>query len=153
LIQFERITEEHLEKVLAIVNSNSDYNLLENGIAFRTIEEVSLEFLNETTESYFIYVHDQHVGVVDFLHKNPKDDSPWIGLIMLHSDYHSKGYGRRVYLEFEKKLVYENYKKVRLGVLQENEKAREYWLSLGFAFYKQGRWNEKTVDCYEKILT
>lgn len=102
MITFEAINEETLEIVKSIVNSNENYNILENGNPLRTDEEIKTEFLNPKTESYLIIVENKNVGVLDFLANNPKDKQPWLGLLMIHGDFHSMGYGKRGYLSFEK---------------------------------------------------
>jgi GNAT superfamily N-acetyltransferase len=149
---FEPITEKSLEVVLEIVNSNTAYNLLEVGSPLRTMKQVSDEFLNPMTESFLIVHDNKYIGVIDFLKNNPKDNCPWIGLLMIHNDYHSKGYGKKAYVSFEEKLKRQNFTKVRLGVLQENLVALAFWKSLGFKFYGTSTWQDKTVDCFEKHL-
>jgi GNAT superfamily N-acetyltransferase len=153
LIIFEPITEVSIDLALEIVNSNSSYNILENGKPSRSIEEVTSEFLNQATDSFIIKLKNKHIGIIDFLKNNPKDNYPWIGLLMIHGDYHSLGYGKKVYVSFEEKLKLQKFNNVRIGVLQKNSSAREFWISLGFEFYGNSGWKGKIVDCYEKQLT
>lgn len=152
MIEFQPITEDLLEFVLEILNSNSHYNILENGNPLRSIEEARSEFLNEATDSYLIIYENKYIGIIDFLKNNPNDNCPWIGLLMIHGDYHSMGYGKKAYISFEKKLRQQNFSKIRVGILQENISAKKYWTSLGFKFYKNSQWQEKIVDCFELIL-
>ena len=98
MVMFRPITEDLLEFVLEILNSNSHYNVLENGNPLRTIEEARNEFFNQTTDSYFIILENKYIGIIDFLKNNPKDNCPWIGLLMIHGDYHSMGYGKKAYI-------------------------------------------------------
>lgn len=148
---FELITPRSLEIAISIVNSNPSYNVLENGRPSRTRQEVSSEFLNTSTESYLIKYDDKYIGVIDFLKNNPKDNYPWIGLLMIHQDYHSKGYGKKVYLAFEEKIINQNPgNRVRLGVLKNNKKAIKFWECLGFKYYGSSEWDGKEVVCYEK---
>ena len=74
---FQPITEDLLDIVLEIINSN------ENGVPSRTIEEVKNEFLNLNTESYLIFLENKYIGISDFLKNNPYDNCPWIGLLMI----------------------------------------------------------------------
>ncbi|UZQ84891.1 GCN5 family acetyltransferase [Thermoclostridium stercorarium] len=74
---FQPITEDLLDIVLEIINSN------ENGVPSRTIEEVKNEFLNLNTESYLIFLENKYIGIIDFLKNNPYDNCPWIGLLMI----------------------------------------------------------------------
>lgn len=150
---FQLITEDLLETVLEILNSNPLYNILVNGSPSRTIGEVRDEFINQTTESYLIMLDNKYIGIIDFLANNPSDNCPWIGLLMIHRDYHSMGYGRMAYLSFEDKLKQRNLANVRIGILKENTEAKRYWTSLGFTFYDNTQWEDKQVECFEKKLT
>lgn len=151
-IMFQLITEELLDIALEILNSNTHYNILENGNPSRTIEEARNEFLNQNTESYLIFIENKYIGIIDFLKNNPNDNCPWIGLLMIHGEHHSKGYGKMAYNLFEEKLKQQNYNKVRIGILPENIGAKRFWTSLGFKFYAYKQWQEKTIECFEKQL-
>lgn len=149
---FQPITEDLLDIVVEILNSNTHYNILENGVPSRTIEEAKNEFLNQDTESYLIFLGNKYIGIIDFLKNNPNDNCPWIGLLMIHGEYHSKGYGKMAYNLFEEKLKLQNCNKVRIGILQENKTAKKFWTSLGFKFYASKQWKDKTIECFEKQL-
>ncbi|GGM18538.1 hypothetical protein GCM10011351_00370 [Paraliobacillus quinghaiensis] len=151
-MDFESITEESLGIVLDIVNSNSSYNVFENGDPLRTIQEISIDFLNPSTDSYLIKHEGKYIGVLDFLKNNPKDNHPWLGLLMIHRDYHSMGYGKKAYLSFEEKIIQQKLNNVRLGVLESNKNAKEFWGALGFEFYDNSEWCGRVVSCYEKQL-
>ena len=152
MITLQPITEDLLKCVLEIINSNSHYNILENGNSSRTIEEARNEFLNEDTDSYLIMLDNKYIGIIDYLKNNPNDNCPWIGLLMIHGKYHSMGYGKEAYTLFEKKLKQQNHIKVRIGILQGNIGAKKYWISLGFKFYRNNQWQGKTIECFEKPL-
>ncbi len=150
---FHPITEDLLGIVLEILNSNPHYNILVNGNPSRTIEEARNQFLNQNTESYLIYLENKYVGIIDFLRNNPRDNSPWIGLLMIHGEYHSKGYGKMAYNLLEEKLKEQGYDKVRIGIMPENTGAKKFWTALGFKWYANKQWLGKTVECFEKQLT
>lgn len=152
MIEFQPITEDSLEYVLEIINSNPNYNILENGNPLRSIDEVRSEFLNQTTDSYLVLMGNSYIGIIDFLKNNPNDNCPWIGLLMIHGEYHSLGYGKKAYMAFEERLKQQNYGIVRIGVLKENTSANKYWTSLGFRFYKNSEWEGKLIECLEKPL-
>jgi len=153
VISFKPITEDILEFVLEILNSNSYYNILANGNPLRSIEEARSEFVNQTTDSYLIILENRYIGIIDFLKNNPKDNCPWIGLLMIHGDYHSMGYGKKSYVLFEEKLKQQNFNNIRIGILQKNISAKKYWASLGFKFYGNSQWEGKLIECFEKQLT
>lgn len=152
MIVFTPIKEESLDIVLEILNSNQSYNILVNGNPTRAMEEAKSEFLNKTTKSYLIGIDNKYIGILDLLANNPNDNCPWIGLLMIHGEHHSMGYGRMAYLSLEEKLKQRNLANVRIGILQGNTKAKRYWSSLGFTFYRNVQWEEKLVECFEKQL-
>lgn len=149
---FKLITEDLLEIVLEIINSNPHYNILVNGNPSRTIEEVRKELINQISESYLIKLDNKYIGIIDFLENNPNDNHSWIGLLMIHGDYHSMGYGRIAYLFFEEKLKQRKLDNVRIGILKDNIGVKGYWTSLGFTFYDNTQWEGKDVECFEKQL-
>ncbi|MCJ8008207.1 GNAT family N-acetyltransferase [Lederbergia wuyishanensis] len=152
MINFNRVTEETLENVLEIVNSNYVYNTLENGIPYREIKEIRDQFLNQNTDSFIISVDNQQIGIIDFLKNHPKDHCPWIGLLMIHGDFHSKGYGKAIYQAFEDLFLRQTFNKVRIGIIQENVVASRFWTSLGFEICDQRPWEGKIVFCLEKQI-
>jgi len=151
-MKFERVTADTLAAVLDIVNSNPAYNTMENDHPSRTLEEAKSEFLNGESESYLILEGGKQIGLIDFLRNNPNDGCPWLGLLMIHSDYHAAGYGRRAYASFVEQFVLHQYPKLRIGVLRSNVKALAFWTSLGFCPFKTSTWRGKDVDCLEKDL-
>lgn len=151
MIKFQPVTEGNLNIVLEILNSNSHYNMLYDGNPTRTMDYARSEFLNGITESYFIILKNTYIGLIDFLDCNPKDNYPWLGLLMIHGDYHFKGYGKMAYLGFEDKLK-ERFDTIRLGILEKNTEAREFWTTLGFNMYANTELDGNLVECYEKSL-
>jgi GNAT superfamily N-acetyltransferase len=152
-ITFEEITEEQLSTAQKIVNSNKEYNLLENGRESRSIEEVKEEFLNPLSKSFFIKQDEKYIGVMDYLDENPKDHFPWLGLLMIDLDEQGKGYAKQAYDHYEKEMICQGKNAVRLGVLKGNKKAKLFWESNGFIFYETKPFKEdRQVDCYEKVL-
>ncbi|WP_299094430.1 N-acetyltransferase [uncultured Metabacillus sp.] len=154
IITFEAITGTKLSIVKEIVDSNKCYNLLENGRGTRSLEELKGEFLNSSTQSVFIKCGSSYIGVIDFLDNNPKDGFPWIGLLMIHKDFQGKGYAKQAYKEYEKKLLLNGISAIRLGVLIGNERAKNFWESMGFVYVETKAYKEKReVVVYEKVFS
>ncbi|MGN1387786.1 MAG: GNAT family N-acetyltransferase [Bacillus sp. (in: firmicutes)] len=152
MITLEPMSAETLYIAKEILNSNKAYNMMENGNDTRSDKEVAEEFLHNKSESYFLKADDTYIGIVDFMLNNPKDNTPWIGLFMIHHDYQGYGYGSIAYDNLEQHLKERGLSKLRLGVLQENEGAKHFWEGFGYNFYKTGEANGRMVDCYEKNL-
>ncbi|WP_083652342.1 GNAT family N-acetyltransferase [Bacillus sp. MRMR6] len=150
---FEEITKETLYIALEIVNSNHNYNVFENGIRTRTLSDIENEFSNPATTSVFIKLEDTYIGVLDYLMENPKDNCPWLGLIMIHVDYQGFGFGAHAYALYENEMRKRGVKNVRLGMLGENLKAAQFWNSLGFLYIKtELNDNCKKILFFEKTL-
>ncbi|MEW9051001.1 MAG: GNAT family N-acetyltransferase [Neobacillus sp.] len=150
---FEEVTKETLYIALEIVNSNQSYNVFENGIPTRTLSDIDDEFMNPNTTSVFIKLEDTYIGVIDYLMENPKDNCPWLGLLMIHGDYQGFGFGAQAYALYENEMRKRGVKSVRLGVLSENLKAIQFWNSLGFLYIKtESNDNCKKILFFEKIL-
>lgn len=150
-MHFEEITKETLYIALEIINSNKDYNLLENGAAERTIAEIEEEFINNKTISVFIKLDDTYIGVIDYLMDNPKDHSPWLGLIIIHSDYQGYGFGAQAYTLYENEMLNQGVKHIRIGIIKENLKAKQFWESNGFLYIRSAiQENNREIYIYEK---
>jgi RimJ/RimL family protein N-acetyltransferase len=153
ILYFEEITKETLYIALEIVNSNPEYNVLENGNENRTPSEIEGEYLNPKTSSEFVKLDDTYIGVIDYLMENPKDNCPWLGLLMIHRDYQGYGFGLQAYALYENEMQSRGVERVRVGVISENTSAHRFWLKLGFLYIKTANWkNGKEILCYEKNL-
>jgi GNAT superfamily N-acetyltransferase len=152
-VHFEEITKQTLYIALEMINSNPDYNLVENGSPLREPTDIEEEFLNPDTISLFIKLDDTYIGVMDYLMKNPKDQCPWLGLLMIHSDYQGFGFGAQAYALYESEMRNRGLPRVRLGVIKENVMAKQFWESLGFLYIKTAlSENGKEILVYEKKL-
>ncbi|MGB8954968.1 MAG: GNAT family N-acetyltransferase [Tumebacillaceae bacterium] len=146
------ITEDSLPIALNIINSNPEYNQLENGQKSRTLDEIRADLLNDKTESLLIHAEDEPIGVLVFLMENPADGYPWLGLLIIDSGAKRKGFGKTAYQQYEQLMRDRGVTAVRLGVLQENHGARTFWEALGFVYYTTKRAGENEVNCFEKQL-
>ena len=150
-VHFEEIKKETLYIALEIINSNTHYNIVENERAQRELEEIEEEFLNPVTISVFIKLDDTYIGVMDYLMENPKDQSPWLGLLMIHGDYQGFGFGTQAYALYESDMRKRGLGRTRVGVIKENVKAKQFWESLGYLYIKTAlSENGKEIFVYEK---
>lgn len=158
MITFEKITEEYIDVIVEITNSNQNYNLMENGAHTRTKEELMKVYFQSTnqSETFFIKLDDTYIGLIDFLAHNPRDGFPWLGLLMIHSDYQGYGFGSNAFTLFEEQIrTRDNILALRLGVLIHNHQAKtSFWQSLGFQ-YVENKTNPDgiEVEVYEKNYT
>jgi RimJ/RimL family protein N-acetyltransferase len=152
-MHFEEVTKATLFIALEMINSNPEYNIFENGKEARTLADMEEEFLNPNTNSAFIKLDDTYIGIIDYLLENPKDHYPWLGLLLLHSDYQGYGFGAQAFAAYEHEMLKRGKKCVRIGVLKENKKAQRFWESLGFIYYSTSTTQNGTgIFCYEKQI-
>ncbi len=152
MIHFEPMTEKTLYIAKEMMNSNSAYNILENGHPTRSDEEIQKEFNRPKTVSLLIKADDTYIGVVNYMPKNPTDNHTWIGLFLIHGDYHGFGYGTMAYAALEELFHQDEIPTIRLGVLENNTGAKRFWERNGYVSYQVTKWNNKNVQCYEKVL-
>ena len=153
MINFEPITKETIYIAEEIIRSNSVYNILENGVSERSTEEIEKQFLNPNTYSFFIKADETYIGLIDYMEKNPKDDTTWIGLLMIHQDYQGYGYGTMAYFELENHLKKLHIPKLRLAVLEKNTNGHHFWEGIGFTKYGQKEKDGNVLLCYEKEVS
>ncbi|WP_066256447.1 GNAT family N-acetyltransferase [Neobacillus drentensis] len=150
---FEVVKKETLYIALEMINSNRKYNIFENGIEARTLADMEEEFLNPNSISAFIKLDDTYIGIIDYLLENPKDHYPWLGLLLLHSDYQGYGFGAQAFAIYESEMLERGEKSIRLGVLKENVKAKRFWESLGFTYYNTATTQKGSgIFCYQKQI-
>jgi hypothetical protein len=84
-MNFEEITKETLYIALEIMNSNPQFNEMENRKKTRSLTDMEKEFLSPNSTSAFIKLDDTYIGVIDYMLVNPKDSFPWLGLLIIQS--------------------------------------------------------------------
>ena len=72
------------------------------------------------------------VGVLDVVRDYPTDDCWWVGLLLVEPTLRSRGLGRRIFQAFEQWVGQLGAKYILLGVVEDNERAFQFWQSLGF---------------------
>ena len=137
------VGDEDLDKPLEIYKSNEEYFRISMG-KLPTMENV-LEDKNEIppnssweNKNYKLIEYDAEIiGVIDYIMKYPDEDAIYIGLFMIKGQVHRHGFGRRFMEEFTGNMKALGYERIRLGVLDLNKKAYDFWLSMGFNLVKE----------------
>ena len=137
------ITEDLLKNVLKIYNTNEEYfKISMNGKP--SIESI-IEDKNDIPpgsnlqdKNYkLISINGQDIGIIDYIMSYPDEDSVYIGLFMIHGDFHRQGYGRAFIEEFIANMREKGYRRLRLGVLKQNKNGFEFWTRMGFKVVKE----------------
>jgi len=106
-------------------------------------------------KKYGLYLAgDTPVAVVDVLEGFPQEDTYLIGLFMIDADLQGKGIGQMLYRQMEKQAVGAGYRKMRLGVVEGNDRALAFWENVGFTVTKMSEDIERKQSIYvmEKFL-
>jgi len=72
------------------------------------------------------------VGVLDVIRWYPDEETWWIGLLLLAPDIRSQGIGKQVLEGLIKYVKASGGKAIMLGVVEENERAYQFWSKMGF---------------------
>jgi RimJ/RimL family protein N-acetyltransferase len=148
-------TIEKIELEKKIHNSQPQYNLLAHGRETVTDEMIRADFKeNEEVKGVrmIIEAEGKAVGLFDYCYKNPNDGQPWIGLLLIQAGHEKQGYGKSAVTMFEESLRKQGYNNCRLGVLQGNNKAKQFWEKLGYKKYTEKTTGSQLILCYEKYL-
>lgn len=94
------ITEDLLKNVLKIYNTNEEY--FEISMNGKPSMESIIEDKNDIPpgsnfqdKNYkLISMNGQDIGIIDYIMNYPDEDTVYIGLYMIHGDFHRQGYGR-----------------------------------------------------------
>lgn len=140
-LSFDDMREEDFGDLLQLFNSVPDYMEIAEGKRVVTMEEVKRNYLEnqEMADSYTITIREkgrsQVIGYAQFILNNPRDNNPWLGLIMIHQEKQKLGYAA----EFLQRLLVwykENgYTSLHLGVMEKNAQVLPFYEKLGFRRY------------------
>ncbi|WP_019156382.1 GNAT family N-acetyltransferase [Robertmurraya massiliosenegalensis] len=155
MIDFQPVSLEQMDVLKKIMNSNQEFNCLSEGHAELTDEEIINMYESSKHQGAVMnfIIDDGHpVGVIDYLMENPSDKMPWLGLLIIDHDFQGRGYAIGAFNKYESLMKEKGIKKVRLGVIKENDRALNFWVKRGFSFYEEKEGDKWTVLCFEKVL-
>jgi ribosomal protein S18 acetylase RimI-like enzyme len=134
-----RLTFEDIGAIQELSEKCLDFMLLVDG---RPAEPASVEedFLfvppGHTVDNKFVFgifdAHKEMVGILDTMCGYPEEDTWWIGLLMLAPETRSKGNGEKVLEGFTAYVQVQGCQAIMLGVVEENQRAQQFWSRMGF---------------------
>ena len=113
----KEVTGDLLKNALKIYDTNEEYfKISMNGNP--SIESIIEDKNDIPPGSNFqdknyklIFINGQDVGIIDYIMNYPDEDAVYIGLFIIHGDFHRQGYGRAFIEEFianmRKKVIVE----------------------------------------------
>lgn len=149
-IRISEITAGDINGVLEVYNSNHDFLLShmdrrEVGLEWLEKELKEMKEMNFRTLIVRENVNDTLIGFIDLC---PMEEC-YLSLLMIHSLYRGKGYGKEIYEEIEKYLKNLNTKSIRIDVVYNyNKEVLGFWENRGFkkAETIQLQWSKRLLD-------
>jgi GNAT superfamily N-acetyltransferase len=124
----------------ALLERSADYSELVTGAPPGPSEALSLLQdcpEGKTTDDKVVigFFTDQGhlVGVLDAVRDYPGPRVWFLGLLLLDPDYRNKGLGERTYRAFERWAGQQGARRIRVGVVEANQRAYAFWERMGFA--------------------
>jgi len=154
-LEFYKSNKEMISIEMEIMNSHPEYNLLADGK--RVLSEADLLEEHEEDgvmekERYLLKDNDAFVGIIDFIMENPRDEKPWLGLLIIHHDWTRKSFAAKALAKYEELMRSRNIKEVRLGCFTANSTGMKFWERHGFHKIKEISYREKPLWIMEKKL-
>lgn len=146
-ILLSEIHDDDYIKILEIYNSNKSFlhsHLDKNQIDLQWIEE-ELELMkkmNFKTLKIQEKASGQMIGFIDLKFH----EQSYLSLLMIHNDFHNKGYGKAAYALLEEFLLKEKVKNIRIDVVYDYDNiVMQFWINRGFNKVKniQLRWGDQ----------
>jgi GNAT superfamily N-acetyltransferase len=134
-----QIQEPDLGELQALLESCSDYSLMVAGHPPDPSDAASLMLEcppgKILADKFVIGISVEKkglVGVLDAVREYPTQGDWWLGLLLLAPSQRNQGLGKRIYQAFEHWVGQQGTRRVFLGVLEENQKAYQFWQRMGF---------------------
>ena len=136
--QIKLLTGENCTEALEVYTSNQAYFQLCSG------REVGLESIYENLDTMppdldrekkvtiGIWDGEICVGNLDFLLAYPNPDCLYVGLLLIHQNYHGKQVGRQVFEALKSAAGKFGMHTLLLAVVAENKGALKFWKKMGF---------------------
>jgi RimJ/RimL family protein N-acetyltransferase len=152
-MEFIKSNKDLITFEMEIMNSHPEYNILSDGKAVLTYEDLIEEHEEELEkERYIIKYGNEMIGIIDFIMENPRDKKPWLGLLVIHKAWTGNSYAKKALDKYEDMMGKRNVTLVRLGCFGENSKGMNFWQRNGFEKVKEISFREKPLWIMEKKL-
>jgi GNAT superfamily N-acetyltransferase len=128
-----------LTKLKSLLEKCADYSLMVTGSPPKSSDAASL--LADCPEGktladkFLIGISTRKqelIGVLDAIRDYPTQHDWWLGLLLLDPAQRNKGLGTRIFKSFEYWLRQQGTRHVFLGVVEENQRAYQFWQGMGF---------------------
>lgn len=141
---------------MEIMNSNFEYNLIAFDKELLEEEDILKEHKEAkelNVERYLVKKGEKYIGILDYGMCSPRLKKPWLSLLVIHKKYQGLGYAKKLYLAYEKLMHDKKVNCIQIAVHSTNEKALNFWASLGFVKFNERNYEGKVFFSFEKELS
>ncbi|KGG80336.1 hypothetical protein Y919_06930 [Caloranaerobacter azorensis H53214] len=140
---FKKLSIDNEIQVFDLLSQCDDYFYLVEG---RKADESSVKELFEDLPPgkhiddkniFGVFYNEKLIGIVDLVQDFPEKGEWIIGLMLLHPDERRKGLGKAIHDIIVDIANEQKAKKLRIGVVEQNEKALKYWKNIGYKEIKR----------------
>ncbi|MCL2840699.1 MAG: GNAT family N-acetyltransferase [Defluviitaleaceae bacterium] len=133
------ITEQNFAQVFEIYETNQDFFLLTQGkkasieSSVNDIVAVPPNFDFQQKIYISLWKEGKIIGVLDLLQGYPTQTCIWIGLLLIHGHLQGGAIGSKIVNALLDVFKNAGYKRVQLGVIENNTKGISFWQKHGFS--------------------
>lgn len=137
--QAERITEENVSRVQALLSSNTDYFHATQSYPVSREDCIAditaLPPGKSMADKNYLLLSDEagDLAVIDFIEKYPDSASGYLGFFILANERHHQGIGKRLLKMVEKAACQCGLSRIELACYALNEPGICFWQAAGFA--------------------
>ena len=136
--EIRTITKLNFAQAFEVYNTNQDFFRLTEGknatieSSISDIEAVPPNFDIEQKIYVSIWKDSKVLCVLDLLQDYPTQTCVYIGLLMIHGDFHGRKIGSTILTAVLNAARIFGHKSIQLGVIENNTSGISFWLSHGF---------------------
>lgn len=135
-LKLQELTQMHSEAIVSLYQRTQDYFMLAEGEVPESCEELLFDTPpNVSLEKKIVLGamrEHQLVGLVDCVYGFPQADTSMIGLLLVDSACRGKKIGTQLFEHIVELSKEQGMSRIRIGVMDTNEKALKFWSALGF---------------------
>lgn len=133
-----KITEDNLNDVLKLMQANTYYY---SQIPFPTPsldtcrkDLTALPPNTDMKQKNYIALYTGHdcMAIMDYIESYPSKDIVYLGLFMLHPDYHHQGLGKKLIHIFIESAKVSHFSGIKLACYEVNAIGYSFWKKIGF---------------------
>ena len=133
-----KITENNLKDVLKLMQANTYYY---SQIPFPTPsldtcrkDLTALPPHTDMKQKNYIALYKGHdcMAILDYIESYPSKDIVYLGLFMLHPDYHHQGFGEKLIHTFIESAKASHFSGIKLACYEVNTIGYTFWKKIGF---------------------